>query len=210
MNKARKIRLSALALLTLGGNTLAHAYIVNIAAANPQAVYLRVGDGSITGGNYNAGGTPALNATVNDVTVTVPANVVGNGVAQVMATTARLTSDLDGFVFCNAGEVYVGGFYRRPDNTNSNGTLTVVAPMTLSNGAQTIPMSQISWTSRGNGDTGAQPILAGSFTGGSQVLASNFQHNTWRESCLAFRYANQNLVASGTYQARVTYTLTAP
>jgi hypothetical protein len=185
------------------------AYVVNINSGT-RAVYLRVGDGTMTGGSYNGGGTPGNNTTVNLVSVTVPAAAVGNGVAQSMQATGRTTSDWDNFAFCNTNQVYIGGFYRRTGGGTDNATLTVVAPANLTNGASTIPMSQISWTSSGNGDTGGQPIPAGTFTGGSQVLANNFQNNTWRESCMSFSYANQTLVAAGTYDATVTYTLTAP
>jgi hypothetical protein len=73
----------------------------------------------------------------------------------------------------------------------------------------TIPFSQISWTSSGIGDAGAQPIPAGTFTGGTQTLAT-FPVNTWRESCHTFSYANAASVASGTYTGRATYTLSAP
>jgi hypothetical protein len=189
----------------------APAYVVNI-NSGARAVYLRVGDGTMTGGNgtYNGGATPGDNATVNLVSVTVPAASVGNGTAQAMQANGRLTSDWDGYAFCNANQVYIGGFFRRTGGGTDNATLTVVAPANLTNGARTIPMSQISWTSSGNGDTGGQPIPAGTFTGGSQLLANNFQNNTWRESCMSFSYANQTLVAAGNYDATVTYTLTAP
>ena len=60
----------------------AHAFTVNITAANPKAIYLQVGVGTFTGGNYNAGGTPGNNTTINTVSVTVPAAAVGNGTAQ--------------------------------------------------------------------------------------------------------------------------------
>ena len=42
-----------------------------------------------------------------------------------------------------------------------------------------------------------------------QALAS-FPVNTWRESCHAFRYANDAVVAAGTYTGRVVYTLSVP
>lgn len=206
-SKSKQLLMGVLALACAGQ---AHAYVVNITAQNPRAVYLRVGDGTMSGGTYNGGGTPTSGGAQNVVTVTVPANAVGNGTQQAMTTTARTTSDLDGYAFCNTGQVYIGGFYRRTGGGTDNAILMVTAPMNLSNGAQTIPMSQISWTSSGNGDTGTQPVPAGAFTGGTQTLANNFQRNTWRESCLSFRYANQNLVAAGTYNATVTYTLTAP
>jgi hypothetical protein len=73
----------------------------------------------------------------------------------------------------------------------------------------TIPFTQISWTSSGNGDAGAEPIPAGAFNGGTQTLTT-FKVNTWNESCHTFSYANAASVASGTYTGRATYTLSAP
>lgn len=187
----------------------AQAYTVTIGTGT-KAAYLRIGDGSITGGNYNGGGTPAANTTVNLVSVTVPAAVVGNTVDQAMTGTGRLTSDLDGFAFCNAGQVYIGTFFRLPTTANQSATLRVTTPATLVTvDGQTLPISQISWTSSGNGDAGAQPIPAGSFTGGTQTLATLLR-NTWNESCHSFRYGNDAIVAAGTYNARATYTLATP
>ena len=190
----------------------AGAYIVNINQGT-NAVYLRVGDGNFAG-QYSSGGTPQSGGAISRVSVTVPQAALGNGTPQVMSANGRLTSDWDGYLFCNPGQLYVGGFYRRSNNANVSATLTVTAPAFLVNaGGDTIPISQISWTSSGNGDgAAAQPVPAGAFQdgGGTQTLPSNFRRNTWAESCLTFRYANSQLVAGGTYTARVTYTLTAP
>ncbi|KAA2285772.1 hypothetical protein [Arenimonas fontis] len=196
-------------------SSLASAYTVNIAPANPRAVYLRVGDGLMSGGNYNAGGTPVSGGAVNRVLVTVPAGSVGNGVPIAMGTegSPRLTSDYDGYLFCNPGQIYIGGFYR----TTSNGgwraqpaRLLITAPANLvSADGHTIPISEISWTTSGNGDTGPQPIPAGTLSAGQNQLTT-FPRNSWRESCMSFTYANQNLVAAGTYDATVTFTLAQP
>lgn len=201
-------------LILLAGSMLSagtSAYVVNI---NPgtRAVYLRVGDGVMTGGNYSSGGTPGTGAGVNIVSVTVPAAAVGNGIDQVMAGNGRLTSDWDGFTFCNAGQIYIGGFFRLPSGASvQNATLSVTAPAVLTNASgETMPISQISWTSSGIGDTGAQPVPAGTFSGGNQTLAVNFLRNTWRESCHTFSYGNDAIVGAGTYTATVTYTLSAP
>lgn len=202
---------SSLLLLVLpsAGIGSACAYTVTI-GVGAKAAYLRVGDGIITGGNYNGGGTPAANTTVNLVSVTVPAAVVGNTVDQTMTGSGRLTSDLDGFAFCNAGQVYIGAFFRLPTAGSQSATLRVTSPTTLTNaGGDTIPISQISWTSSGNGDTAAQPIPAGTFTSGTQTLAT-LQSNLWNESCHSFVYGNDAIVAAGTYNARVTYTLATP
>lgn len=190
----------------------AAAYVVNINQGT-DAVYLRVGDGNFNG-LYSSGGTPQSGGAISRVSVTVPQAALGNGTPQTMSANGRLTSDWDGYLFCNAGQLYVGGFYRRSNNGNFNATLTATAPAFLVNGSgDTIPISQISWTSSGNGDgTATQPVPSGAFQagGGVQTLANDFRRNTWRESCLTFRYANSQLVAGGTYTARVTYTLTAP
>jgi hypothetical protein len=189
----------------------ARAFTVNIAAANPKAIYLQVGAGTFTGGNYNAGGTPGNNTTINTVSVTVPAAQVGGGTAQTMTTnSAAANSFYDGYVFCNTpGELYIGGFYRNTTNTGA-ATVTATSPSNLVNGTgDTIPFTQISWTSRGNGDAGAQPFPAGTFVGGVQTIGT-ISRNQWAESCHTFSYANTSTRPAGTYTGRVTYTLSSP
>jgi hypothetical protein len=190
----------------------ASAYTVNITAGNPRAIYLQLGVGGFTG-TYNGGGTPGNNTTVNLVSVTVPAATVGTGAAQAMTTNSTVgASSLDGFVFCNTpAQLYIGGFYRfNNNNTGAAATLTATSPANLvSTAGDTIPFTQISWTSGGNGDTGAQPFPAGAFTGATQTIGT-IQRNQWAESCHTFSYANSAIRAAGTYNGRVTYTLTAP
>jgi len=190
------------------------AFTATISAASPRAIYLQVGVGSFTGGNYNSGGSPAANATVNIVSVTVPTNVIGNGVAQTMTTNSTASNSFyDGYAFCNApGQLYIGGFYRQTSSSagTATATLTATSPANLVSAAgDTIPFSQISWTSRGNGDSGTQPFAAGTFVGGTQTIGS-ISRNQWAESCHTFVYENDNFVAAGTYTGRVTYTLSAP
>jgi hypothetical protein len=189
----------------------ARAFTVNIAAANPKAIYLQVGVGTFTGGNYNTGGTPGNNTTINTVSVTVPTAAVGTGAAQTMTTnSAQAISYYDGFTFCNTpGELYIGGFYRNTTNTGA-ATVTATSPANLVNGTgDTIPFTQISWTSRGNGDAGAQPFPAGTFVGGVQTIGT-ISRNQWAESCHTFSYANTSTRPAGTYTGRVTYTLSSP
>jgi hypothetical protein len=206
-------RVSAFGLLLLAllaASPSAHAFTVSISPAS-RMLYLRVGDGAFSNNTYTNNGSPADSATVNLVSVTVPANVLGDGTDQAMTGNAtQLTSNYDGYAFCNAGQIYIGGFLRLPNSTSGTATLTVTSPASLTNATgETIPISQISWTSSGNGDTGTQPIPAGTFTGTTQTLAS-FPRNQWQESCHSFRYGNDSFVAAGTYTARVTYTLAAP
>ncbi|HEY1136758.1 MAG TPA: hypothetical protein VGE64_04640 [Xanthomonadaceae bacterium] len=208
--RARAFRITLLTLLlALFGIGEAVAFTVTI-GTGPKAAYLRIGDGTMIGGDYRSGGTPADNTTVNQVLVNVPAAAVGNGTIQNMTGSGRLTSDWDSFAFCNTGQVYIAAFFRLPTNPNQSATLRVSTPVNLTSaGGDTIPISQISWTSSGNGDTAAQPFPAGSFTGGTQTLATLLR-NTWAESCHSFSYANAAIRAAGTYDARATYTLATP
>lgn len=186
------------------------AFTVNIAARNPRTIYLQVGVGSFNG-IYTSNGTPANNATVNIVSVTVPAAQVGSGTVQTMTTNSTAArSFYDNYVFCNApAQLYVGGFYRSTTNTGG-ATLTASSPANLVNAnGDSIPFNQISWTSSGNGDSGAQPFPAGTFNGATQTIGT-INRNQWAESCHTFRYANSNFVASGTYTGRVVYTLSTP
>ncbi len=189
----------------------ASGFTVNITPGS-RVVYLVVGNGSFTG-TLQGGGTPASNATVNTVSVTVPANVIGSGAAQAMQTNStQATSFWDGFTFCSPAtqQVYVGGFFRMP-GAAGNATLTVATPVggLVNAGGDTIPFNQVRWASSGIGDTGAQVIPAGTFTGGTQTLAT-FAVNTWNESCHTFSYLNASVVAAGTYRGTARYTLSAP
>lgn len=186
------------------------AYVVNIGTGT-RAVYLRVGDGIRIGNNYASGGTMANGGAISLAQVSVAAAAVGNNVEQAMTGNGRLTSDYDDFTFCAAGQIYIGGFFRLPNNANQNATLRVNAPANLVNASgDTIPISQIRWSSSGIGDAPPHPIADGTFTGGTQTLATNFRRNTWRETCHSFVYRNQAIVAAGTYNARVVYTLATP
>lgn len=189
----------------------AQAYVVNISGGLTPSIYLRVGDG-VYNGTFIGNGTPGNGGGINVVSVAVPAAMIGNGTNLTMSSNAtQPRSFYDNFAFCNLpNEVYVGGFNRGGLLSGGNGVLTVTAPTSLTNAAgNTIPFTQISWTSSGNGDTGTQPFPSGAFTGGTQTLG-NFQVNTWRESCHTFSYGNDAVVAAGTYTGRVTYTLTVP
>lgn len=199
-----------LLLIALGVCGAAQAFVVSI-DPGARAVYLRVGNGVFSAANYSNGGTPGSGGPINLVSVSVPAAVLGNGTNLAMTTNATSgISNYDGFAFCDVpAEIYVGGFYRR--NGTGTATLTATVPANLTTTAgDAIPFSQISWTSSGNGDTGAQPILAGTFAGGSTQTLASFPVNSWRESCHSFSYGNDAVVAAGTYTGRVVYTLSAP
>ena len=186
----------------------ASGYVLTI-TPGVRSIYLQVGVGTYIGGNYNVGGVPANNATVNLVSVTVPAASVGNGVAQTMTSnSATANSFYDGFKVCNPpAQVYIGA-WSRPGVGTGTAVLTVTSPATLTSGADTIPFSQITWTSTANGDPTAD-IAAGTFNGGTLTLA-NIPANRWLENCFTYSYANSVFAAAGSYTGRAVFTLSLP
>jgi len=195
----------------------ASAYTVTIAAAAPQTIYLQVGVGTFTGGNYNAGGTPQNNATINVVSVTVASTAVGNSTAQAMtANTPTTNSFYDGYAYCTvpAGQLYIGGFFRATGAGFGAAQVTATVPAALTNAAgKTIPFSKISWTSGGNADPGnppPEPFPSGTFINGGVQNVGSMASNTWNESCWSFSYLNNTVPAAGTFTGVVLYTMSAP
>jgi hypothetical protein len=188
------------------------AYTATLTPVAPKTVYLQVGVGSFTG-NYNNGGQPQNNATINTVSATVAAAAVGTGTAQAMTTNSTATQSFwDGFTFCSVpGQVYIGGFYRTTGANTAAALVTATVPAALTNATgSTIPFSKISWTSSGNGDAGAEPFSSGTFVNGAVQNVGSMGSNTWNESCLTFSYANNTVPAAGTFTGVVRYTLSSP
>ena len=199
--------LCAASLALLASAQSACAYTITI-TAGARSLYLQVGDGGYTG-TYSSGGTPGNNATVNVVSVTVPAASVGNGAVQAMTSNSSAAqSPIDGYTFCSPPtQVYIGA-WSRPGAGTGVATLTVTTPTSLTSGSDTLPFSQISWAMSGNGDTTFQ-FPNGTFNGATQTLAS-FPANTWKEQCMTFSYANSVIPAAGTYSGRAVYSLALP
>ncbi|HPX89627.1 MAG TPA: hypothetical protein PL133_10190 [Methylophilaceae bacterium] len=207
MSNNFKTALVALLMLTSAGS--ADAWILNI-SSGPKQIYIQVGNGSYTGGNYNAGGTPANNNTVNVVSVNIPAASLGNGTPVPMTSNSSAANSFyDGFNVCNPpNQVYIGGWVRVPGSSGS-GVMSVSTPASLVNSSgDTIPFSSISWTSTANGNS-TPDISAGTFNGGTITLAS-IGANRWVENCMTFSYANTAVYAAGTYTGRAIYTLSLP
>ena len=182
--------------------TLVHAWVIGINSGS-RAVYLAVGNAS----------TNADNATVNLVSLVLPVAATGSGTAQAMTSNStQAVSPLDNFTVCTptAGQVYIGGFYRLPATNATTAVLQVTTPAGLTSGVNSIPFSEISWTSTSIGNNGAADIPAGSFVSGGTRFLRNFAANSYVENCHTFSYANTSLVAAGTYDGVATYTLTAP
>jgi hypothetical protein len=106
----------------------------------------------------------------------------------------------------------IGASYRRsnPGNGPASAMLRVTSPASLTTTAgDTIPFSEISWTVSAAGSGVPNVIPAGTFNGGTQTLTT-IPANTYIENCHTFRYANSAIRAAGTYNGRVTYTLSSP
>src|SRR3984957_2013254 len=103
----------------------AWGYTATLTPVAPLTVYLQVGVGSFTG-DYINGGQPQNNTTINTVSATIAAAVVGNGTAQAMTTNSTATQSYwDGYTYCSVpGQVYIGGFYRTTGATTSPATVS--------------------------------------------------------------------------------------
>lgn len=202
------LRITTCLVMVAGGllaSDLAQAWSLTIGAAS-RRVFLHVGNGT-----YDAN-----NATINLVRVSVPAAQLGNGSPLDMTSNSTQSASLygDGFTTCPtpATQVIVGASYRRSNAANgpASATLRLTSPANLTSaGGDTIPVSQISWTVSAPGSGNPNVIPAGTFNGATQTLAS-IPANTYIENCHTFVYANSAIRAAGTYNGRVTYTLSSP
>jgi hypothetical protein len=199
------IRLGLVPLLLLASQ-VAHSWVLTVTPGT-RAVYLAVGNAT----------SNADNATVNRVTLNLPAAAVGVGTSQLMtsidaSSSTQANSPFDNFTVCTpaSGEVYVGGFFRLPTASATTAVLQVATPASLTSGVNSIAFNQISWTSTSIGNAGAADIPAGTFVSGGTRFLRNFTANSYVENCHTFIYANSAPVAAGTYNGRATYTLTAP
>jgi hypothetical protein len=190
----------------------ASAYTATLNPASPETIYLQVGVGSFTN-DYIYGGQPGKNTTINTVTTTVSSTVLGNGTAQAMTTNSTATQSYwDGYTYCSVpGQLYIGGFYRTTGATTAAAEVTATVPPSLvDTTGDSIPFSKITWTSSGNGDSGAEPFPAGTFVAGGVQNVGAMSSNTWNESCWTFSYLNNTVPPAGTYTGVVLYTLSTP
>jgi len=196
------------------------AYTATLTAAAPLMIYLQVGVGTFTGGNYTPiqsngqpTGTPGNNPTVNTVSTNLTLAAVGNGTAQAMTTDSTATQSYwDGYTFCTVpAQLYIGGFYRTASGTTGAAQVTATVPAALiDTTGDTLPFSKISWKTGGNGDAGAEPFPAGTFVNGGVQTVGTMASNTWNESCWTFSYLNNTVPKSGIYSGTVLYTLSTP
>ena len=182
----------------------AQAWTLTIAAA-PRRLYLQVGNG--VWGN---------SATVNTVSVSVPAQQLGNGAGMAMTSdSTQAISPYDNYLVCSPpAQIFVAASYQRSNAANgpSSAVLQVSSPAFLTSpGGDTIPFSQISWTvsSLGSSDSTPGVIPPGTFNGATQVLATVLA-NRLIENCHTFHFANTATRAAGTYTGQVVYTIATP
>ncbi len=201
----RRLAAACLALLCGAQMAAAQAWSLALAAA-PRRVFLHVGNGTYDNNN----------GTINLVQVTVPTAQLGNGTALAMTSNSTQATSLygDNYATCPtpASQVMVGASYRRSNAGNgpARATLSVTSPASLTTaGGDVIPISEVSWTVSAPGSNVPNVIPAGTFNGGTQTLAT-VPANRYIENCHTFIYANSAVRAAGTYNGRVTYTLSSP
>jgi len=200
------------AVLCLAEMAAAHAWSLNITSGS-RRLFLHVGNGAMSGASGTLNGAAGTSGPVNLVQVTVPVAQLGNGTDLQMTSDSTQSTSLyaDGYTTCPtpASQVMVGAGYRRNSGA-ANATLTVSSPTSLVNAAgDTIPFTEISWTVSAPGSSAPGIIPAGTFNGGTQTLAT-VPGNTYYENCHTYIYANNAVRAAGTYNGRVTYTLSSP
>jgi hypothetical protein len=211
-SQARLAASTCVALLCLAEMAAAHAWSLTITSGS-RRLFLHVGNGAMSGTSGTLNGTAGTSGAVNLVQVTVPVAQLGNGTDLPMTSNSTQSSSLyaDGYTTCPtpASQVMVGAGYRRNSGA-ANATLTVSSPTSLTNaGGDTIPFTEISWTVSAPGSGAPNVIPAGTFNGGTQTLAT-VPGNTYFENCHTYIYANNAVRAAGTYNGRVTYTLSSP
>ena len=198
----------ALALLMAVGMLLtstAQAWTLGIKPAS-RRVFLHVGNGS----------AEANNGTVNRVEVSLSAAALIGGAPQPMSSNSTQSGSLwgDSFTLCPnpASQIMIGASYRRQNANNgpASATLSVRSPPSLTSASgDAIPFSEIAWSVSAAGSIAPNVIPAGRFNGAQQTLAT-IPANTYIENCHSFTYANSAARAAGSYDGRVTYTLTSP
>ncbi|MBT9463763.1 hypothetical protein [Hydrogenophaga sp.] len=199
------------ALLCVAEMASARAWSLNITSGS-RRLFLHVGNGALSGSSGTLNGTAGTSGAINLVQVSVPVALLGNGTALAMTSNSTQSTSLygDGNNTCPtpANALMIGAGYRR-NNGSANATLTVNSSTSLTNGSDTIPFTEISWTVSAPGSGVPNVIPAGTFNGGTQTLAT-VPGNTYLENCHTYSYANSAVRPAGTYNGRVTYTLSSP
>lgn len=201
-----------LALLCVAEMAAAHAWSLTITSGS-RRLFLHVGNGALSGTSGTLNGAAGTSGPVNLVQVTVPVAQLGDGTDLAMTSNSTQSTSLyaDGYNTCPTptSQVMIGAGYRRNSGA-ANATLTVSSPASLTSASgDTIPFSEIRWTVSAPGSGAPNVIPAGTFNGGTQTLAT-VPGNRYFENCHSYVYANNAVRAAGTYNGRVTYTLSSP
>ena len=117
-----------------------------------------------------------------------------------------VTNVSDGTPIGGVPAMFVGAYARQPFSVPFKVfTLTVDSSTPLNNGFETIPFTEISWVAA------AGDIPSGVFAGTpAQVILGPIIAAFVVIDTYTFTYANNNLIASGTYTGTVTYTAAVP
>ncbi len=209
----RLIASAGLVLLCVAELSAAHAWSLSITSGS-RRLFLHVGNGASSNANGSFNGATGRNGPINTVSVSPSVAQLLSGAALSMTSDSTQNTSLygDGHNTCPtpASQLMVGAGFRRNSGANS-ATLTVSSPPNLidMSTGEIIPINQISWTTSAPNGGIANIISPGTFSGGTQTLAT-VPGNTYIENCHTFSYANSALRAAGTYTGEVVYTLASP
>jgi len=144
----------------------------------------------------------AATATSN---VTVSATVSATAKLALSATTVTFADkDPDDFPSIAATEGAINITAKGKTSAGSNITLTLHAADDLKSGANTIDISNVTWTASGSG------FAAGTMSKAAAVSVGSWANSGNRAGSVTFALANSWSYATGSYSVAATYTLTAP
>jgi hypothetical protein len=129
----------------------------------------------------------AAGGAISLVTFTLTATTAGNGAAINGAPNIRIIAEA-----------------RAVAANTRTATLTVNSTTAMTSVPNSIPMTELSWT------TNDVALPAGTFSGGPGQSLTSFMNSRRRTTMHTFRYANTQIYPSGTYNGQVTYTLAMP
>lgn len=151
-------------------------------------------------------------AAANAVTINIAAGAprislrvgANGGVISRVTFTLTATNAGNGVQINGAPNINIVAEARAVAANSRTATLTVNSTANMVSGANSIPMSTVSWT------TNDVALPAGTFTGGPGQVLTSFMNSRRRTTGHTFRYANTQIFPSGTYNGQVTYTLAMP
>lgn len=151
------------------------------------------------------GASQSLRAVTATGNVPASATIGATAVLTVSSTTLSFPNqDPDTTPSIPASEGAISVTAKARTGTSSTVSLTVIAADDLLSGGNTIPISNVTWTSSGAG------FVAGTLNKTTAQAIGSWSGSGSRAGTQSFVFANSWTYATGNYSTTATYTLTAP